>query len=345
MENAMGKKLRVGIAYDVKEDYDISARGCRYCDFSTAEEIEGIKSALERRGHAVCLLGNYRKICAMLAGNAFPELDMVLNTAEGLLSRNREGWLPSLFEMYGIPYTGSDAYTLSLTLNKCHTKIMAGHLGIPTAPYRQIGSLEELEGIEGEIPPPWIIKPNYEGTSSGVRYAEDLPGLRAAAAELLADYRQPLLCEAYIDGREFVTSLLYDGERSKCVGTVEIVRRDGGDIRVFSAEDKLGETCTKVPAVLPGDLLGDMERDALRLHRFLECRDLGRADYRVDREGKYWLLEVTPLPTLSPEGGFGMCCAYAGLDLGYVYEEVLYSALARYRGEVHFGFSPHGLRR
>ena len=326
----MRKKLRVGIAYDVKEDYALSARGFRYCDFSTEAEIGEVKSALERRGHEVRLLGNYRKICAMLGEKTFPELDVVLNSAEGLLSRNREGWLPSLFEMYGIPYTGSDAYSLSLTLNKFHTKIMARHLGVPTAPFRLIRSPEELEGIGDAVPGPWIIKPNYEGTSSGVRYAEDIQALRAAAGELLAEYRQPLLCEAYIPGREFVTSLLYGGERSKCVGTVEIVRRNGGELGVFTAEDKLSETCTKVPAELPPELLRDMEGDALRLHRFLECRDLGRADYRVDPEGRYWLLEVTPLPTLSREGGFGMCCAYAGLDLGYVYEEILFSALERY---------------
>ena len=141
----MRKKLRVGIAYDVKEDYDLSAEGFKYCDFSTLSEINGIKRALEQRGHAVCLLGNYSKINAMLMGKTFPEIDIVLNTAEGIISRNREGWLPSLFEMNHIPYTGSDAYTLSLTLNKCHTKIMAKHLGIPTALFRQVGSADDLK--------------------------------------------------------------------------------------------------------------------------------------------------------------------------------------------------------
>ena len=325
----MREKLRIGIAYDVKEDYDISADGFKYCDFSTLSEINEVKRALERRGHTVCLLGNYRRINAMLAGNAFPEIDIVMNTAEGIVSRNREGWLPSLFEMYGIPFTGSDAYTLSLTLNKCHTKIMAKHLGIPTAPFRYIRSPDDLKEIAEDVPPPWIIKPNYEGTSSGVRYVEDIRELKNAAAVLLAEYRQPLLCEAYIDGREFVTSILYDDEKAQCIGTVEIVRRDGRDIHVFSAEDKLGEACDKIPADLPEKLLHDMERDALVLHRFLECRDYCRADFRVNRDGEYYLLEMTPLPTLDPDGGFGKCCAYAGLDLGYVYEEILFHALER----------------
>ncbi len=328
----MGKRLRIGIAYDVKEDYDISSDGFKYCDFSTISEINGIKGTLEQRGHTVYLLGNYRKICAMLMNDTFPKIDIVMNTAEGIVSRNREGWLPSLFEMNRIPFTGSDAYTLSLTLNKCHTKIMAGHAGVPTAPFRQISSIEDLAGIADDVPSPWIIKPNYEGTSSGVRYVVNFNELKDTAGRLLSEYRQPLLCEAYIAGREFVTSILYDHEKAKCIGTVEIVRRDGGDIHVFTAEDKLGETCTKIPAELPGKLLSDMERDALLLHRFLECRDYSRVDYRVNQAGEYYLLEVTPLPTMDPDSGFGKCCSYADLDLGYVYEEILYNALERYNG-------------
>ena len=326
----MRKKLCIGIAYDVKEDYDLSSEGFKYCDFSTLPEIDGIKRMLEQRGHTVTLLGNYRKICAMFIDHTFPEIDIVMNTAEGIVSRNREGWLPSLFEMNRIPYTGSDAYTLSLTLNKCHTKIMARHAGVPTAPFRQISRMDELDGIADDVPSPWIIKPNYEGTSSGVRYVENMHELREAADELLTEYRQPLLCEAYIAGREFVTSILYDDERAKCIGTVEIVRRDGRDIHVFSAEDKLSETCTKIPANLPEKLLRDMEQNALLLHRFLECRDYSRVDYRVNRDGDCFLLEVTPLPTIDQHSGFGMCCAYAGLDLGYVYEEILYNALDRF---------------
>ena len=54
------------------------------------------------------------------------------NTAEGISSRNREGILPALFEAYRIPYIGTDAFGLSLTLNKYLTKIIAQHYGIKT---------------------------------------------------------------------------------------------------------------------------------------------------------------------------------------------------------------------
>ena len=105
----MKKKLCVGIAYDVKEDYSISAEGFSHCDFSMLFEIKMIKELLEERGHVVYLLGNYQKINKMFMDGTFPEVDIVMNTAEGILSRNREGWLPSLFEINDIPYSGSDA--------------------------------------------------------------------------------------------------------------------------------------------------------------------------------------------------------------------------------------------
>ncbi len=326
----MRRKLRIGIAYDVKEDYSISAEGFKHCDFSTLAEISALKASLERRGHTVTLLGNYRKIYHMLMSKTFPDVDIVFNTAEGIISRNREGWLPSLYEINGIPYSGSDAYTLGLTLNKAHTKIMAQYLGIPTPPFCTICSADEIDQLPGRLQAPWIVKPNYEGSSSGVRYAEDIGQLRVMAAELLQEYQQPILCEQYIPGREFTVSVLYSGEKAKCIGTVEIVRKDQKEIKIFSAEDKYSDTCTKIPAVLPTAILKKMEADTLRLYRFFECNDYGRADFRVDPMGNYYLLELTPLPNIDDESGFGKCCTLNGLNLERAYEEILYSALCRY---------------
>ena len=164
----MKKKLCVGIAYDVKEDYSISAEGFSHCDFSMLFEIKMIKELLEERGHVVYLLGNYQKINKMFMDGTFPEVDIVMNTAEGILSRNREGWLPSLFEINDIPYSGSDAYALNLTLNKLHTKIIAEYLKIPTPTYCKIDCMDDVQMAIKSVKGPWILKPNYEGSSSGV---------------------------------------------------------------------------------------------------------------------------------------------------------------------------------
>lgn len=326
----MRKKLKIGIAYDVKEDYNISSEGYKHCDFSTLAEISVIKRTLEQRGHTVILLGNYEKIFNMFIEKCFPEVDIVLNTAEGIISRNREGWLPSLFEINHIPYSGSDAYTLGLTLNKAHTKIMANYLGIPTPSFYIINHQNDIARIPDDVSPPWIIKPNYEGSSSGVRFVNESSSLSDVVNELLTIYHQPLLCESYIPGREFTTSILYDKESTKCIGTVEVVRKNGSNIHIYSAEDKYDDTCTKVPANIPDNLLQSIEADAIRLHQFLECCDYSRADYRIDTQGNYYLLELTPLPNVDPDSGFGKCCEYSNYKLGYIYEEILYNALKRF---------------
>lgn len=329
----MKKKLRIGIAYDVKEDYSISAEGLTHCDFSMLFEIKMIKELLEERGHIVYLLGNYQKINRLLIDGEFPEIDIVMNTAEGILSRNREGWLPSLFEINDIPYSGSDAYALNLTLNKLHTKIIAEYLNIPTPPYYRIDSMQDVKAAINSIKGPWILKPNYEGSSSGVILANSEKELALAFQKLNAEYHQTLLCETYIDGREFTVALLYDRENTKVLGTVEIIRKGESHLGIFSAEDKYSDTCTKIPAILSNNIIESMQNDAKRLHQFLDCNDYSRADYRVDSNGQYYLLELTPLPNVDYESGFAKCCEYSKYNLGKVLEEILYNALQRYKNK------------
>ena len=326
----MNKKLHVGIAYDVKEDYSISAKGLTHCDFSMLFEIKIIKELLEERGHIVYLLGNYQKINELFTNRKFPNIDIVMNTAEGILSRNREGWLPSLFEMNDIPYTGSDAYALNLTLNKLHTKIIAEYLNIPTPSYYKIDCVQDVKEAVKLLKGPWILKPNYEGSSSGVIFASSENELISAFKKLNKVYHQTLLCETYIDGREFTVSLLYDGKNTEVIGTVEIIRKGKEHIGIFSAEDKYSDTCTKIPAVLSNNIIEKMQNDAKKLHQFLECNDYSRADYRVDNNEQYYLLELTPLPNVDYESGFAKCCEYSKRNIGKVLEEILYNALQRY---------------
>ena len=327
----MKKKLCVGIAYDVKEDYSISAEGFSHCDFSMLFVINMIIELLEERGHVVYLLGNYQKINKMFMDGTFPEVDIVMNTAEGILSRNREGWLPSLFEINDIPYSGSDAYALNLTLNKLHTKIIAEYLKIPTPTYCKIDCMDDVQMAIKSVKGPWILKPNYEGSSSGVMLANSEEQLKQVFLKLSAEYQQTLLCENYIDGREFTVALLYDGEKTKSLGTVEIIRKGKKNIGIFSAEDKYSDTCTKIPAILHEDIINSMEEDAKKLHQFLECHDYSRIDYRVDSDGKYYLLEITPLPNVDFESGFAKCCEYSKYNLGKILEEILYNDLLRYK--------------
>ena len=274
----MKRKLKIGIAYDIKEDYNISANTWKHCDFSTLVEVKYVKEVLEERGHTVSFLGNYEKIYNMLQNKNFPQLDIVLNTAEGIYSRNRESWLPSLFEMNHIPYSGSDAYALGIALSKIQTKITAEYLHIPTPPHCCIFSLNDAEKVPNNLSAPWILKPNYEGSSSGVLLAETDTDLRKNAEFLLNEYQQPLVCETYIKGKEYNVSLLYDGDKTQVIGTVEIVRKNGKPLDIFDVRDKFTGTCTKIPAQLAPDICKRMEDDTIKIHKFLNFYDYNRED-------------------------------------------------------------------
>jgi D-alanine-D-alanine ligase len=100
----------------------------RFAEFEPETTIQAMEAAARAAGYRPVRLGGPLKLL-----KSRPDVDFIWNIAEGYGSRNREGWVPSLCEMYGIPYLGSDAMTLGLSLDKAATKSLARNLGIPTS--------------------------------------------------------------------------------------------------------------------------------------------------------------------------------------------------------------------
>jgi len=117
----MGRKI--GIAYDLKPDWvakpgdpeDINA------EFDPPKTLEELVAALESEGNTVKKIGNINNLLNQIKDL---DVDIVLNISEGKTGRNRESQVPILLEMHGIPYVGSDALTLGLTLDKILAKKM-----------------------------------------------------------------------------------------------------------------------------------------------------------------------------------------------------------------------------
>lgn len=327
----MKKQLKIGITYDVKEDYSFESTCWKHTDFSTLAEVSYVKGLFEELGHTVYLIGNYEKLYHALTTGTFPDIDIVFNIAEGLNSRNREGWIPSLLEINHIPYSGSDAYGLSVTLSKVHTKIIAEYLGIPTPQYRTISSRQDVQTAINTVPGPWVLKPNYEGSSSGVVLVTSEEELERQALYLLDEYHQTIVCETYISGKEYNVALLYDGEKTSVIGTVEVVRKDGTEIGIFDVQDKSTSTCTKIQARLPEETSRTLCDAAVTLHRFIGCLDYNRADFRVSEDGKVYFLELNPLPSIDDESGYAKCCEYSGYELANVLDIIVHNALERFQ--------------
>ncbi len=106
--------------------------------------------------------------------------------AEGAWTRNREGWAPTLLEMWGVPYAGSDALALSLSLDKVYTKQVAG----VRTPAFSVVAPGQPATAPAAFPP--FVKPRYEGTAKGIRpssVAPDLASLHRVAAQVHSPYQ------------------------------------------------------------------------------------------------------------------------------------------------------------
>jgi D-alanine-D-alanine ligase len=227
--------------------------------------------------------------------------DLVFNIAEGLYGLGREAVIPALLDAYRIPYTFSDPAVLGLCLHKGYTKNVLRGLGLPTPAFGVIAAPEELKGLK--LTYPLFAKPVAEGTGKGITASSRLESpedLAAACRELLTRYRQPVLVEEYLPGREFTVGIVGTGRRARAVGVLEVLLLPQAEQGVYSYVNK--ERCEElVEYRTPRDAEASAaEQLALEAWRALGCRDAGRVDIRQDRDERPNVIELNPLAGLHP---------------------------------------------
>jgi D-alanine-D-alanine ligase len=293
--------VRIGLTYDLKNDYlALGFSENAVAEFDSPATIDAVSGALESLGHEVVRIGHVRALAARLV--AGERWDLVFNIAEGVAGFGRESQVPALLEAYEQPYTFSDPLVCALTLHKGMAKHVARGCGVPTPDFALVTSAAEAAAVTLSLP--LFAKPVAEGTSKGIT-AKSLvtsrDALVATCTELLAEYRQPVLVEAFLSGREFTVGVLGTGADARAIATLEVVLRDGADEGVYSYRNKAHwQKLVDYRLLEAGKLRADVEEVALATWRCLGCRDAGRVDVRLDGHGRPQMLEVNPLAGLQP---------------------------------------------
>ncbi|MFT3765240.1 MAG: ATP-grasp domain-containing protein [Minicystis sp.] len=326
-----GKKsaLKVGLTFNMKRVDP--AENDAEAEFDSPRTIAAITSAIESYGHIVVPLEATADLPRALT-NAAP--DVVFNIAEGARGRGREAQVPALCELLGIPYSGSDPTTLSICLDKGLTKQILRSAGIDTAEWQVITTgREKLKNFRYPV----IVKPNAEGTSKGITSASvvnDEAAARAAARALVERYGQPALVEEYIVGREFTVGMLGE-RRTKVLPPMEVIFIDPKGLPVYGFEEKQSDTPRvrfECPAQLTPAELKRIEKTVRDTFTALDCRDVARVDLRMAADGKVYVIEINPLPGLTPD--FSDLCTIArvnGMDYRTLIGEILAGCLKRHR--------------
>jgi D-alanine-D-alanine ligase len=312
--------LRIGLCYDLKEDY-LAAGFAPHdvMEFDEEDTVAGIAGALAGLGHSVDRVGRGTELARRLA--AGERWDLVFNLAEGVRGRSREAQVPALCEMFDQPYTFSDPLTCAVTLDKPLAKRVVRDCGLPTPPFEVVETEEEAEGISLE--PPLFVKPAAEGSSKGITERSRVSSrgeLRGACAELLRLYRQPVLVESYLPGRELTVGIVGNGSGARVLGVMEVHFKDGSDSH-YTVLNKAEYESRIEYRLLDGEPLARRAREvALGAYRALACRDTARVDLRCDADGELFFLELNPLPGLQP--GYSDLPILAGLA-GISYPELV----------------------
>lgn len=319
--------MRIGLTYDIQEEYGYENFDAQHCDFISASEVSFLKNTLEEMGHSVFLIGNSNQLIQYLHnGNKVP--DLVFNMSWGFKGRNREGLMPALLEAFHIPFTGSDAYGCSLCLDKLQTKLTAAYLSIPTPAYIEVCSETDFP-TDFPFPFPVVLKPRAEGSSMGVYLAENMKEAKTAVKHLLEEYNEPVLCEKYIKGREIQVPLLADENGVHAVNVLETTMPDGNPVALYDAKLKHTHVVSKKLADIPKEVAHQLKVYTETLFQHLGCRDFGRADFRLTSQNEIFFLEMAPLPSLQPGGSFHTCCKLSDISSGMILEKIVASAMRR----------------
>jgi D-alanine-D-alanine ligase len=309
-------------------------------EFDTRETVDGLAGAIERLGHRVERIevsGPASRTVARL--EAFGP-DLIFNTAEGRRGRFREAFFPALFDELGMPYTGSDAYALALTLDKQLTKLVLAQHGIPTPRWQYVEDPSRLQ--VNALRYPVIVKPNFEGSSKGITQdsvVEDSLRLHEVVAAALARYPAGVLVEEFVVGRDVTVPFLEAAasERGGVLQPVEYVVDEAASasrryaIYDYELKTKLDRlVAVRAPAKVKRSQAERIQRVCEAVYRVLGVRDLGRIDLRLGDDGQIAFLEINALPSLEPGAGIYAAAALEGLHADGVIGAVIQSASARW---------------
>lgn len=317
--------MKIGILFD-----GMSALG-QNPDVLILEAVEAVESAIETWGHdAVRIPVNPDGRWVERVRRA--RFDLVFNLCEGIDGvAEFEPMVIAVLELFGIPYTGNSSATAVLCLHKNLVNTMLDSAGLPVPRWSLARRGEDVTSVGF----PAICKPAAEDASIGIEQRSVVRSTRALLARVEAMHERwdEILIQRFIDGREVNVGIV--GEEMLPIAEINFGDMPRGMWKIVSyrskwitgSDEDIGAT-PACPADLPRVLTRELQRIALTAWRAVGGKGYGRADFRIDRSGRPWLLEVNPNPDVSLGAGLARMAGVAGMDYAALVRRVCEIALA-----------------
>jgi D-alanine-D-alanine ligase len=301
-------------------------------------QCDAVAAALRQLGHTPVPLG-----CTLNLEDTRRQLtearpDLVFNLVESLGGTDRLMPLATLLlDALGVPYTGCRTEGILATSGKLIAKRRLRAARLPTPPW--LGLHEPAAAVPAGT---YIIKAVWEHASVGL---DDAALVDVTSAVELTDHvrrrsehsDRPCFAEQFIDGREFNLSLLTDGGRPCVLPPAEIdfsafapgkPRIVGYSAKWAADSDEYRQTPRRFDFPTSDRPLLDRLSDLARAcWNEFELRGYARVDFRIDPEGRPWILEINANPCLSPDAGFVAALQQAGIEYPRAIERIVDDAM------------------
>ena len=304
-------------------------------EFDSPETMQAIGAVLATKNHQIVYFAESPDLPAALIKD---RPDFVFNFAEGRgTSRAREARVPALLEILGIPYSGSDPFTLCVGLDKDVAKKIVSDVGV-MVPKGATFTPEnfDLDSIPINFSFPVVVKPAWEGSSKGIRdsaVAKTHQQLRALLNEVINGYDQPIIVEEYLPGTEITVGLIGNGADLEVIGAMEIAPKIKDEFFIYSLEVKrnyLSRVDYNVPPKISAEVLKALFSSAVKAFKALGCKDFARIDFRLNAHNQPVFIEANPLPGLNPvTSDFGLIAKGMGWTYGKLILSVFEAATKR----------------
>lgn len=330
--------MRIVIAHN-----DVSAAGAPD-ERDVLVQMEAIAAALTAIGHPAeplpCTLdlSRFRRRVEALRP------DLVFNLVESLGGTGRLIHLaPALLDAMGLTYTGACAEAIQLTSHKLLAKDRLRALGLPTPDWvgpfpPDLPAVSAGAASAADQPARWIVKSLWEHASIGLDEsavvlcdrADQVPGMLRARAHALGG---ACFAEHFVEGREFNLSLLAGRDGPEVLRPAEILfegyppaalRIVGYRAKWEAGSYEYHHTPRRFDFPGGDEALLDRLKDlALRCWHGFGLNGYARVDFRVDANGRPWVLEINANPCLSPDAGFAAALEASGVGYAEAIQRIL----------------------
>ena len=243
-------------------------------------------------------------------------VDIVLIALHGGIGEN--GRIQGMFESLGIRYTGSDALSSAICMDKHISKLLAEDVGIATPRWKRIRKGQSI--YKNEFDYPFVVKPNSEGSTIGLTIVHNENDYDSAVEEAFK-YDDEILIEEFISGKEITVSIV--GE--DVLPIIEIRPEHG----LYDYECKYTKGMTEYicPAELNEDLTKRIKQTAFEVYKLLKCRHYGRVDLRLDNNNQHWFLELNTLPGMTDTSLVPKAAKAAGISFEQLIGKIIKQSL------------------